>query len=73
MGRSYMRAWSLVQTMNRCFKKPLVFATHGGEGGGGAELTETGCKVVALYQQMEQASLRATAATWKQLRWLLCV
>jgi molybdate transport system regulatory protein len=73
MGMSYMRAWSLVQTMNRCFKKPLIFATHGGEGGGGAELTETGCKVAALYQQMEQASLRAAAAPWKQLRRLLCV
>ena len=73
MKMSYMRAWSLVQTMNRCFKQPLVLATHGGEGGGGAELTETGCKVAALYQQMEQASLRAAAAPWKQLRQLLCV
>jgi molybdate transport system regulatory protein len=71
MGMSYMRAWSLVQTMNRCFKKPLVLVSRGGEGGGGAELTETGGKVVALYQQMEQASLRATAAHWKQLRRLL--
>jgi molybdate transport repressor ModE-like protein len=73
MGMSYMRAWSLVQTMNRCFKKPIVCVTHGGEGGGGAELTETGCKVAALYEQMEQASLRATAAPWKQLRRLLRV
>ena len=73
MGMSYMRAWSLVQTMNRCFKKPLVFVTHGGKGGGGAELTETGGKVVALYQQMEQAGLRATSVSWKQLRRLLRV
>jgi molybdate transport system regulatory protein len=73
MGMSYMRAWSLVQTMNRCFKQPLVLVARGGEGGGGAELTETGGKVVALYRQMEQASLRATAAHWKQLRRLLCV
>jgi molybdate transport system regulatory protein len=68
MGMSYMRAWSLVQTMNRCFKKPLVLAAHGGAGGGGAELTETGRQVARLYQQMEQSSLRATAARWKQLR-----
>lgn len=73
MGMSYMRAWSLVQTMNRCFKQPLVLVARGGEGGGGAELTETGGKVVALYQQMEQASLRATAAPWKHLRRLLRV
>ena len=73
MGMSYMRAWSLVQTMNQCFKKPLVLVSRGGEGGGGAEWTETGGQVVALYRQMEQAGLRATAAPWKQLRRLLCV
>ena len=73
MDMSYMRAWSLVQTMNRCFRQPLVLVSRGGEGGGGAELTETGGKVAALYRQMEQASLRATAAHWKQLRRLLCV
>ena len=73
MKMSYMRAWSLVQTMNRCFKQPLVLATHGGEGGGGAKLTETGHKVLALYQQMERASLRASATRWKQLRPLLRV
>ena len=73
MGMSYMRAWSLVQTMNRCFKQPLVLVSRGGEGGGGAELTEIGGQGVALYQQMEQAGLRATAAPWKQLQRLLRV
>jgi molybdate transport system regulatory protein len=71
MGMSYMRAWSLIRTMNRCFKKPLVLLARGGEGGGGAELTQTGVKVAALYQRMEQASLRAVAAPWKQLRRIL--
>ena len=73
MGMSYMRAWSLVRTINRCFKQPLVLVSRGGKGGGGAELTETGAEVVALYQQMEQAGLRATAAPWKILRRLLSV
>jgi len=72
MNMSYMRAWSLVQTMNRCFKEPLVTAAHGGEGGGGgAALTETGRKVLALYRQMEHVSLRASASPWKKLRRLL--
>jgi len=74
MKMSYMRAWSLVQTMNRCFKEPLVTAAHGGGGGGGgAALTETGQKVLALYRQMERTSLRASAGPWKQLRRLLPV
>jgi molybdate transport system regulatory protein len=68
MGMSYMRAWSLVQTVNRCFKQPLVLVARGGAGGGGAALTETGSKVAALYQQMEKDSLRAAAPAWKKLR-----
>ena len=68
MKMSYMRAWSLVQTMNRCFKGPLVLAAHGGEGGGGAQLTESGRRVLALYQKMESASLKAIHADWRALQ-----
>jgi len=71
MKMSYMRAWSLVQTMNRCFKKPLVAAIHGGEGGGGAELTETGRQILVLYRQLETKSSAATQATSKQILSLL--
>jgi molybdate transport system regulatory protein len=72
MGMSYMRAWSLIQTMNQCFQKPLVLAKHGGRGGGGgAKLTETGYKVLTLYRKMEQTSLHAITSSWKQLRQLL--
>jgi molybdate transport system regulatory protein len=71
MKMSYMRAWSLVQTMNHCFKKPLVTATHGGEGGGGAELTNTGRQILVLYRQLETKSSAATRATSKQILSLL--
>ena len=71
MKMSYMRAWSLVQTMNRCFKKPLVTATHGGEGGGGAELTKTGKEILVLYRQLEAKASTATRATSKKLLSLL--
>ena len=71
MKMSYMRALSLIQTMNRCFKKPLVTATHGGEGGGGAELTETGRQILVLYRQLETKSSAATRATSKQILSLL--
>jgi len=67
MKMSYMRAWSLVQTMNRCFKKPLILATHGGDGGGGAELTKTGLQILALYRQLETKSCAATRATSKKI------
>jgi molybdate transport system regulatory protein len=57
--------------MNRCFKEPLVTATHGGEGGGGAALTETGRKILALYRQLETKASAATRATSKKLLSLL--
>src|SRR5438477_13094700 len=53
MDMSYNRAWLLVRTMNRSFKEPLVRATRGGDSRGGAELTKTGKRVLALYQQLE--------------------
>ena len=71
MDLSYMRAWSLIQTMNQCFKEPLVLTVRGGQRGGGAELTETGRKALALYQRMETASLRAVESSWKRMRQLL--
>jgi molybdate transport system regulatory protein len=67
MKMSYMRTWSLVQMMNRCFKEPLVLATHGGEGGGGAELTETGRQILALYRELETKTAAATRATAKKI------
>ncbi|MEI9960052.1 MAG: hypothetical protein WDM76_02645 [Limisphaerales bacterium] len=71
MDMSYMRAWSLIQTMNACFKEPLIAAVRGGHKRGGAELTESGHAVLKLYQQMEKAGLRASASSWKRLQKLL--
>jgi molybdate transport system regulatory protein len=67
MKMSYMRAWSLVQTMNRSFKKPLVLTTHGGARGGGAELTETGRRILALYRRLESRASAATRVTAKAI------
>jgi molybdate transport system regulatory protein len=67
MDMSYMRAWTLVQTMNRCFKKPVVVTKRGGVEGGSALLTETGATVLALYRRLEAQSLRATRSLQKEL------
>ena len=69
---SYMRAWTLIRTMNACFKRPLVSAKHGGpRGGGGAVLTPNGKKVLALYRRMDAQCLRAVSPAWKQAQDLL--
>jgi|SRR5689334_23709112 len=72
MGVSYMRAWTLIRTMNDCFKKPLVAAARGGsKGGGGAALTETGREALALYRRMSRQCIEATRKEWKRLQGLL--
>jgi molybdate transport system regulatory protein len=71
MKMSYMRAWLLVQEMNRGFLEPLVVASRGGEKGGGAQLTATGNKVLMLYADMNRRCDRACAAPWKKIQGLL--
>ena len=71
MGMSYMRAWTLVKTMERCFKEPLVTAERGGARHGEARLTATGEKVLELYRAMEHDSLAATKASQQRLTRLL--
>ena len=65
---SYRRAWDMVNTMNRCFKKPLVISATGGKGGGGAELTPLGEKVIAIYREMENKASKATQQEWNSLK-----
>ena len=67
MGMSYMRAWTLVKTMNACFREPLVLASRGGKERGGAVLTETGQRALNLYRELEGESMKACAGTWRQL------
>ena len=59
LGMSYMRAWTLVKTMNEGFRSPLVESSRGGSGRGGASLTKTGRTVLELYREMERDSLAA--------------
>ena len=59
---SYRRAWLLVEELNQTFKAPLVAAHLGGAGGGGARLTKTGARVVALYRAAERKMGAAAAA-----------
>jgi molybdate transport system regulatory protein len=53
LGMSYRRAWLLVDTMNRCFREPLVASASGGSGGGGAHVTDFGRRVMARFRAMQ--------------------
>lgn len=52
MRMSYRRAWELVDTMNQCFKAPLVLTSVGGNHGGGASVTEMGHTILRVYRTM---------------------
>lgn len=65
MGMSYRRAWLLVDTMNSCFRRPMVETVTGGQGGGGACVTAFGLEVLARYRAMET---RAAAAVASEMR-----
>ena len=71
MGMSYMRAWTLVKSLDRGFAEPLVNKSRGGSTRGGATLTKTGRHVLSLYREMEAASKVAVHAAGKKLNRLL--
>ena len=62
MGMSYRRAWLLIDELNALFEAPLVATKHGGQHGGGAELTPFGCRVVEHYRAIENKAHAAAAA-----------
>jgi molybdate transport system regulatory protein len=69
LGMSYRRAWRLVEELNRLFREPVVTARPGGSGGGGAELTAFGRRLVDDYRALEadaQAGARDRLAGLEQ-------
>jgi len=68
LGMSYMRAWTLVRTMNAAFRSPLVEKERGGPAHGSAHLTALGETVLALYREMEEKARRAITPEWARLR-----
>lgn len=67
MQMSYKRAWDLIDAMNRIFSEPVVQASKGGSGGGGAVLTSFGTQLLATYRRIERTCSEAAAA---DLQWL---
>lgn len=53
LGMSYRRTWLLVDTMNRCWERPLVETETGGAHGGGARVSELGHAVLAGYRALQ--------------------
>lgn len=71
MGMSYRRAWTLVETMNRSFRSPLVGAAIGGSGGGGARLSAAGEEALRRYRAMEEKAAASVAREMAEFAELL--
>jgi molybdate transport system regulatory protein len=71
LGMSYRRAWLLVDTMNHCFRAPVVEAEAGGKRGGGTRLTKLGEEVARRYRRIEARAARAGAADIRALTRLI--
>ena len=73
LNMSYRRAWLLVDSMNRCFRKPLVDSSAGGRAGGGAHATEFGIDVLRRFRAIETKARAAIESELTQLFRLLAL
>lgn len=51
---SYRRAWEHVESMNAQAPTPLVTASAGGRGGGGATLTKAGERAITAFRKLDE-------------------
>ncbi|GAA4275487.1 winged helix-turn-helix domain-containing protein [Aquimarina mytili] len=54
LDMSYKKAWNLLNSMNKTAQEPLVITSTGGKGGGGANLTIYGEKVIKTFDTINQ-------------------
>lgn len=71
LSMSYRRAWLLVDTMNSCFREPVVETLTGGAQGGGAQVTAFGREVVKRYRAMERKAASSVAREMAEFSGLL--
>jgi molybdate transport system regulatory protein len=67
LGMSYRQAWLLLNDVNQTFAEPVVTATAGGSGGGGAKLTRFGRELVETYRAIESDAGKVAR---QRLAWL---
>ncbi|MBS0879938.1 molybdenum-dependent transcriptional regulator [Pantoea sp. JGM49] len=58
-GISYKSAWDAINDMNQMADQTLVDRATGGKGGGGAQLTRYGERLIQLFHLMEQIQQKA--------------
>lgn len=54
LGLSYKKAWQLIDSVNKSAKNPVTINSTGGKGGGGAELTDYGKQLIAVFDEINR-------------------
>ncbi|KEO59854.1 winged helix-turn-helix domain-containing protein [Thalassospira permensis] len=67
MGMSYRRAWMLLEELNKSFATPVVETRMGGAGRGGASLTGSGMRIIAIYDDAQTRANEALAGPLRKL------
>ena len=66
LGVSYRKCWLSVDMLNRCFESAVV-ATFPGRRAGGAEITQFGERLVALYRSIERHAAVSSKTSLEEL------
>lgn len=66
LGLSYRKCWLTVDLLNRCFESPVV-ATFPGRREAGAEITQFGERLIALYRSIERHAASSSRRSMEEL------
>lgn len=58
---SYQNAWSMIDEMNKLAPSPIVIKQRGGNGGGGAGLSDYGNILLKEYEYIENEVIKFTS------------
>jgi molybdate transport system regulatory protein len=67
LGMSYRRAWLLLEQAKDALGAPVIATSIGGAEKGGATLSESGARLIALYDRIEEGANAAVAGELEQL------
>ena len=54
LNMSYKKAWKLIDDVNKASRQPVVTTSIGGQGGGGAQVTEYGQKLIHVFEEINK-------------------
>lgn len=54
LNMSYKKAWTLIDATNKSAKEPIIITSIGGKGGGGAQITPYGQRMIQVFEEINR-------------------